>query len=59
MKLLMKPAQECGMSAKQLVQFQCECDIENTFNEIVEEFMNDNYEKISPLIDLEIHTLAI
>ena len=46
------------MSANQMMEFQCEYD-ENTFNEIVEEFMNDDYEKISPLTDLEIPTQAI
>ena len=34
-------------------------DIENTFNEIINEFMNDTYERISPLSDLEIHTQAV
>ena len=60
MKLLMKPAPEGGMSANKLTEFQCEYDdTENTFNEIVEELMSDNYEKISPLTDLEIHAQAI
>ena len=57
MKLLMKPAQEGGMSVKQLMEFRCVYDdIEKTSNEIINEFMNDTYEKINPLSDIEIHT---
>ena len=56
----MKPAQAGGMSAKHMMEFKCEYDdIEKTFNEIINEFMNDTYEKINPFSDLEIHTQAV
>ena len=56
----MKPAHEGGMNAKQLLEFKREYDdIEETFDEIINEFMNDTYEKINPLSDLEIHTQAV
>ena len=60
MKLLMKPAHEGGMSAPKMMEFKGEYDdIENTFNEIINEFMHDTCERISPLSDLEIHTQAV
>ena len=43
-----------------LMEFKFEYDdIEETFNEIIHEFMNDTYEKINPFSDLKIHTQAV
>ena len=48
------------MSAKKLIEFKGEYDdIENTFNEIINEFMNDTYARINQFSDLEIQTQAV
>ena len=52
----MKPGNEGGMGAMKLMEFQGNYDdIEDTFKEIIGEFMNDSFEKINPRIDLDIH----
>ena len=59
-KLLMKPANEGGTSAKKMIEFHCNYDdIDVNVTEIIGEFMNDTYDKISPITDLAIHSEAV